>query len=649
MVKIIDDIKIILEKNHEIEKEELVNLLEKKTCLDKKIIELRITKSIIKKELDIKNNKISLPIIFDEEEQLGPFKISRKGRQIMLKNESKKSLGDLDEKELIKISNENEQKLYDTLDKIEKMLLTLNPFKVLADLFFKYNTKTSDELGKNKDELTIIYEIVQKLILKHNISEFNLKAENNKIDDLYNLLEKFKFDLIYYTIFITGKESKEIKLCFHIILSTYLIVRGEAQAVHYTEINTQLLDYTKSCFNSTFNSEFFLKTINEIISQISNNIKTMYSSYSKTLELIREESKKRIKKDSIDEFKKNNSELIKKATYELLNYEENFKINLNQNIKKEYLNFISLNFGDNKKWKKILDYDLVITNPLIKYNNDYYCFLPQNLLRNLKLIFENLVSDKSLYFKLKGQFYENKVKECFEKILNPDKFYQNNYDIFGNENDLLFIKNNILFIVEVKGKKRRLFSDVSDIIQQTKEDFDESIYQAFEQVNSTFDYINNYSEVIFYDSNNKKKRKEKFRLKKENFNKIFKLSIHADSFFSLTSCSNQIKSINKDYFDKSKDFLTLNIYDLMIFRDLIENYQDFIDYIEQRLKINITNELIAFDELDLFGYFLLEGNLIKAKDFIGKQNLINDFSEKIDLYYYNLIEGKKIEKPKRKK
>ena len=66
----------------------------------------------------------------------------------------------------------------------------------------------------------------------------------------------------------------------------------------------------------------------------------------------------------------------------------------------------------------------------------------------------------------------------------------------------------------------------------------------------------------FYNSN-KKDKKLVLELDKDNYQKLYKISIHADSFFSLTSNLKLIENVDEDYFNLAKDFWTINIYDFI--------------------------------------------------------------------------------------
>ena len=267
------------------------------------------------------------------------------------------------------------------------------------------------------------------------------------------------------------------------ILVTHLLVRGEAYPIHYKEIGSELANYTKYCFSIDILG--FLNNIDLMIKYIGNNMLDPFPNMKSLFGKFKE-----LDKSSLVEIEKENSKLKERVKEELLNPQNKFNLK-DLSISDGNLDTLSLEFGDNSDWQNLLELDKIICKPLIKNNSDYYCFLPQHLTRNKKLIIENYVdsSKKELYKKLKGEYFEEKVKETFKKILQSKNEFQRLFDDSGREIDLIIEKDVFLFLIEIKGTKRRLFSETTNIYEQTREDFEVSIKKAFEQVNKTYEYI----------------------------------------------------------------------------------------------------------------------------------------------------------------
>lgn len=88
-----------------------------------------------------------------------------------------------------------------------------------------------------------------------------------------------------------------------------------------------------------------------------------------------------------------------------------------------------------------------------------------------------------------------------------------------------------------------------------------------------------------------------------------------------------------------------SLFDLMIFSDILENEDDFIEYLEQRIPLFTSEKIRVNDEIDLLGYFLENGKLVDEK-LLKKvdEYSLNKTSQEIDAYFQ-----KGGKKPKKKR
>ena len=72
----------------------------------------------------------------------------------------------------------------------------------------------------------------------------------------------------------------------------------------------------------------------------------------------------------------------------------------------------------------------------------------------------------------------------------------------------------------------------------------------------------------------------------------------------------------------------------MIFSDIIENENDFIEYLEKRLSLYNNPNINVEDEIDFLGYFIENGELVDKKT-LKKVTIykLNKTSQDIDNYF----------------
>ena len=87
----------------------------------------------------------------------------------------------------------------------------------------------------------------------------------------------------------------------------------------------------------------------------------------------------------------------------------------------------------------------------------------------------------------------------------------------------------------------------------------------------------------------------------------------------------------------------MSLYDLSIITDILRGPIEFFLYLDRRQKVVGLGKIRAHDEIDLFSTFISQGlvfDSFEKYDFID----ITDFSNSLDIYYFNMLDEKK--KPK---
>ena len=329
----------------------------------------------------------------------------------------------------------------------------------------------------------------------------------------------------------------------------------------------------------------------------------------------------------------------------------------------------SIEFGANKiffepeKFKAFpLNDSNIYFKPILKFNDEFYCFSLALPHRNMFKISENLIENADAVYHQhvfrgnsssisKDNYIEQKTKKLFEKLLpNVNFFHSLKYKILEDgleknpELDIIGIGASTIYIIEVKAgqlttkHKRGALKGLKDRIKET---INEGSYQC----HRALQYINdNTSPVFDYISEGKS---EQLTINKSPIKKFVKISVTFEHYSLISiNLKELIDSglLNHDY----KWTWIVSLYDLMVFSDIIESEQDFLDYLNYRIDLYDRSDITFVDEIDILGFFL-DGNFPLKPFKKDENNIVTGYSKSIDDYYtkLNLSPGTPL-KPKRK-
>lgn len=327
----------------------------------------------------------------------------------------------------------------------------------------------------------------------------------------------------------------------------------------------------------------------------------------------------------------------------------------------EFIRLFSYELGENQSvldnidFFKFIDLEKKIKNkPLLKINDDYYCFLIQEFLDcfDKKVIKEmcRIKEENSEQIREKHTSNVEKiVQSLFLDILPNSQSYLNNYYKYKKqfaENDLLIEYDRCLFIIEIKSGGYSPEYAVQDF-KSHYESLSTLLVKANEQSERLSEQLNGNDVVEIYDSN-KKDKKTKCTLKKEDFDNIYKIVITLENFNEYEARAEKIGFIK---LNDNTIFISLD--DLRVYADYFENSPSmFIHYLKQRVLATNNDYINLNDELDHLGMYI-DYNVYP----IAADNLINEYPDgtnvlfdgcrdALDEYYNSKYLGfSNIEKP----
>ncbi len=511
------------------------------------------------------------------------------------------------------------------------------------------------------------------------------------IDEIRDQLSKIKFNVGFYEMSADnpsgGNEFDHwLKLR---VMEDALHVRGNAYHSHLIEIYKETFaphDGFLSQFYG-FNSVDLLNEIQELDTLVASkmgNVLGSVLSHKRFIKWNQEKGDERIEKELkqgkhfISQFTEDNPDLSDIANPGFITgisldyisgYNRLFWVIPKTNKQEKIYNLLSHEFGDNSAFLQgkfggfPLGDSVIQTKPLIKIDGKYYNFSITLAFRNIFSITANLLqSADSVYFEQhfknnsspasRDNYIELKAKQLLETFLPSVQFFHSlDYEIIEDEIakkpelDILGIGNDTLYIIEVKAgelNKKHRRGAILGLKDRLKETVNEGSYQCYRA--EKFIIENTTPEFTYVVSN----QRNSLVIDKSKNYQIIKISVTYEHFATV--------SVNLKYLveagvlsDAYKWTWIVSIFDLMIFADLIENEDDFKEYLQNRLGLYERNDIEFIDEIDILGFFF-ENKFPLPPEKDNEKILMISYDDEIESYYNRKNAGiPGVIKPKRKK
>lgn len=547
-------------------------------------------------------------------------------------------------------------KLYNPLD-ILYYLKSMEMVPTVAD----YDDRTL--LIKQNPEQTSMIQYFTSLLTAINVNEYNNNEVNESV--IYNFIDKYqKIMSLMHQYFFLYSKSEEFKNSHR---------ESEIDYIYNRFIYSKVTGKRYHCFEKNFYKSMLKPHIEEIekifdldntsffdgIDQIMK--KSSGSSFFKGIEIL---------KNVMDELDDHNISLNEAAdqfiseeareeiaeAFSVGQYRINHKKIWNSSI----MDSLSLCLGDNSifingdycAWP--INNTLHKYRPLLKFNDEYYCFDYYNFVDNFyRTMYKAIISKDKQYAqiwqKIQKEVTENKVGELFDRIFSNAKIYRDNYFFVNgekssrSENDLIVIYNDVMFVIEVKAGNYTPDNPFVNFSSHRKTITD-LIEKPDEQCIVVLHYLEKYKEI--YDENNNLK----CLIDITNYNNIFCLSVTLENFNEISSIIEKFENIN---FTKGNFLISID--DLNIYADYFENNPYlFLDYLIYRSKGTNYKKLYVNDELDYLGLYLSYRDFNEEIEYKIKEEKLENITEvffedarlELDLYYDSRQTSKTLPKPK---
>jgi hypothetical protein len=550
----------------------------------------------------------------------------------------------------------------------------------------------NDDISTPNDDIEVLLEYAMSLASANvNLNKGVLPSQEN-INEIYKQLLKIKFNSNFLEMSAVNSDGNGIDSDSWLrmsVISDTLNVRGNAYQQHIMEIYHEIFESHNEFLQRFygFDTNDLLDTVIKLDKLVHSKIGNAFGAklaHERFVEWSNETNDKAIAEETkksgkhfMQQFTEDNPDLADELAPNGIvvhrldrveGYNKVFWVIPKSEKEKLIFDKLSIGFGDNNdfleppKFKGFpMNTTLITTKPLIKENEKHFHFSMSLAFRNIFKIAEDLIrSADTVYFEnsfrgnsnasSKDNFIELKTKNLFQKLLPLTKFYHSlEYEVTENgmvkrtELDILGISSDTLYIIEIKAgelnpKHRR--GAIKGLKDRLKETINEGSYQCHrarkyisEQTSPIFEYVEDGT-------------RKTLTIDKSKVMSIFKISVTFEHFSAIAANLRYLIDSNV----LSEDFKwtwIVSIFDLMVFADIIENEEDFKNYLQNRLALYDRNDIEFSDEIDILGYFL-EGNFpikeTKPNEFII---FAHDWRAKITEFYQKSLFGIRCEKPKR--
>jgi len=269
------------------------------------------------------------------------------------------------------------------------------------------------------------------------------------------------------------------------------------------------------------------------------------------------------------------------------------------------------------------------------YGFDYYTLFDNFYRAIQKAIFTLKPEYKITWKERQCLASENIVKSLFLKLLPGATAYNGNFYPVGNslkqmnENDLLIIYKNCLFVIEVKAGSFPATPPINDFNAHIKA-YTTLVQKADSQCSRTIKYIKNHQPAPFYDID----KQDKFEIESiTEFDEIYSFSVTVDNFNAFAA-----KAEKLNFITLSSKTIVISYDDLLAYENYFNSPIYFLHYLKQR-KLAIDIPQIAMnDELDHLGMYIAHNMYsITASEFPAEYKINwNGFRKDLDNYFCNL-------------
>lgn len=292
----------------------------------------------------------------------------------------------------------------------------------------------------------------------------------------------------------------------------------------------------------------------------------------------------------------------------------------------------------------------VARKPFIKIDGTSYAFLYyalfDNIYRNIqKGIYKYRPDYLNQWKNKQTEASESMVRDLFLKLLPGAEAHVSNYYPVNkslkqmNENDIVIIYHNNLFVIEVKAGSFPTTPPITDFEAYIRS-YQKLAEEADSQCSRTVKYIKEHECAQFYNRD----KQPTFQLPSlSTFENIFTFSVTVDNFNEFAA-----KAEKSSVISLKEETIIISYDDLLSYAEYFESATVFLHYLKQRKAAMRVPQYQMQDELDHLGLYIDRNLYALNPDQYGdvKRVFWNGFREPLDKYFSRLfVDPSKAQRP----
>jgi hypothetical protein len=306
---------------------------------------------------------------------------------------------------------------------------------------------------------------------------------------------------------------------------------------------------------------------------------------------------------------------------------------------------LSLGSLSNEKPEHFFMANPIWISPIISFNKEYYCIVPQTALSHIHEVMRFFAEKAKIKTELdlrRSSYLEGKVASLFKGALPEAKIVHNvkwSIDNVEYETDHVCALDRTVLIIEDKSHSLTA-SGLRGAPDRVKRHVRELIAEPSEQSLRLEDIIRRSR-----DGNREASESlMPFGIEFSQMDRIIRISVTLEDFSVLSSSERELKAAG--WIDNGVELsVNVGLADLICIFDVLDRPSFIFHYFAERFRIQKEIDIIA-DELDFLGVYLETGfNLYKIEKEQIRLSLTGG-SELLDSYYCSRDAGIKLPKPK---
>lgn len=602
-----------------------------------------------------------------EVHRYGPLEVRRAGRNVSLSTNWEKGAYEEYVTDVVANRPNNQERINERVEEALSIVRRYNPFDLLSEIAAR-NTFVDPQNYTESSQENQLYnaEYAQSLVLSQPL-ESSRDHPPAEVAERFNALisEIFREVCWYFSSeALEGEISDQEKEIRFLSLLRFLLMRGDSYTEHHYDLIRGLFCRHDPFLDEHygFTTEQVITGIKAIFAQVENNVRyyrTLLHEKANELRILFEDYLQQQpahlanSEELRTRWQDQPSVRAKLGAFEAL--QENIAakahvVKPSTEVPHHLLDPLSAPFGSNEVFASFAKSPAWPTNdsvvnrkPLMKHDENYFCFMPQLLTFNTVSILESLIREKdkayfkASYYKGRANYLEDSALKYLGDLL-PDAavfsrlYYRMEEDGEQKrfETDGIVLYDNNIFIVEAKAGALSTSSRRGGL-ERTRRDLKELVETAYNQALRTKRFITEQEQDrprFEYEDGSEALVLEN----KEKFGNIFLVNVTLESLQHLSTQLNPLKALD---LIKGQDWpWSVFLNDLRVMSELIESPSEFLVFLKRRIRANDYPQFRSVDELDFLMYFFNDGLYFENEQLKGFDVVQpTGYTDNLNLYY----------------